>query len=54
LRSIRSVTCSSVSSIEAPGHAAKTIIVRKVKTGSSARPRRRKEIVPATIAAIMK
>ena len=38
----------------APGQAAETIMVRKVKTGSSARPSRTKEIVPAMTAAIMK
>jgi hypothetical protein len=54
LRSIRSVTCSSVSSSVAPGQAAETIIVRKVKAGSSARPSRRKASEPATSPATMK
>ena len=40
LRSIRSVTWSSVSFRVAPGHAACTTIVLKVNAGSSLRPRR--------------
>jgi hypothetical protein len=38
LRSSRSVTCFSVSSTVAPGHAADTTIVLMMKVGSSARP----------------
>jgi hypothetical protein len=51
---MRSVSCSIVSSSVAPGHAAWTTIVRKVKTGSSARPSRMKAMPPAIIAAIIR
>ncbi len=54
LRSIRSVTCCSVSSIVAPGQAACTTIVLMVKDGSSLRPRLKKAATPATTATIMK
>ena len=40
VRSIRSVTCSSVSSRVAPGQPACTTMVRKVNAGSSLRPSR--------------
>jgi hypothetical protein len=53
VRSSRSVTCSSVSSIVAPGQAAETTMVRKVKAGSSLRPSFRNE-APAITATIMK
>ena len=53
LRSIRSVTCCSVSSMVAPGHPAWTIMVRKVKGGSSSRPRLKNEAMPASVTAIM-
>ena len=51
---MRSVTCRTVSSSVAPGQAACTTMVRKVKAGSSLRPRPKKERLPATTAAIMK
>ena len=48
------MTCFSVSSTVAPGHAAATIIVRMVIAGSSPRPRRRNDSVPATTATIIR
>ena len=46
LRSSRSVTCFSVSSTLAPGHAACTTIVLMMKVGSSLRPSRKKAKTP--------
>jgi len=46
--------CFSVSSTVAPGQAAATTIVRIVIAGSSARPRRRNDSVPATTATIIR
>ncbi len=51
---MRSVTCSTVSSSVAPGQAACTTIARKVKAGSSLRPRRKNDRLPASTAASMK
>ena len=47
------MTCCSVSSMLAPGHPAWTIMVRKVKGGSSARPRLKNEAMPASVTAAM-
>ena len=54
VRSSRSVTCLSMSSTLAPGHAACTTIVLMTNDGSSLRPSRTKAKSPANTAMIIR